>query len=445
MKEINKFIQQCHQNDNICIKDFIINNISGQIIYFIDMVNIVKFNEDYLRVINHHNYQSLDYLIPGICHKLSDLTTSNLFYLLSSGKILLLFDNNYYYFELDKKYQRSLSASKIDACDTTSSFDGLIEDLNANLTLIKHRIKTDKLLIKKYVLGTFTKTDCAVLYINKQNNPDLIKINKILNNLDTSNILSINDIAVLYQRNQLVPSVFFSSSPEIISDAILKGKIVILLDNTSIGCIINADLLSLVVNKSYANTPLYYSIFNYSFIAFFLFLALFMMGLFIAIINFHTNILPSFLLANIKITERGTSWSMFIEVLIVYFLFEFYRFATSRSPSNYIQNIIIILGGLFIGQNAIESGTIGGTILFLTSISYIATFAVTNNIYLITSFNIFRLFILIMSYLMGIIGFLLSSIIVIFYLFKPGKENNYYLYPLIPFNKKKFLQLFKNR
>lgn len=102
------------------------------------------------------------------------------------------------------------------------------------------------------------------------------------------------------------------------------------------------------------------------------------------------------------------------EVLIVYLLFEFYRFATSRSTSNYIQNIIIILGGLFIGQNAIESGTIGAIVLFMTSISYIAVFAVTSNVYLITSINILRLFILIMSYAMGILGFLLSSIITIF-------------------------------
>ena len=133
---------------------------------------------------------------------------------------------------------------------------------------------------------------------------------------------------------------------------------------------------------------------------------------------------------------------MFFEVLIVYLLFEFYRFATSRSTSNYIQNIIIILGGLFIGQNAIESGTIGAIVLFMTSISYIAVFAVTSNVYLITSINILRLFILIMSYAMGILGFLLSSIITIFYLYKQHNNSNYYLYPFIPFNKKDFLKFF---
>ena len=108
------------------------------------------------------------------------------------------------------------------------------------------------------------------------------------------------------------------------------------------------------------------------------------------------------------------------------------------SQNNYIQNIIIILGGLFIGQNAIESGTIGGTILFLTSISYIAVFAVTNNTYLITSINIFRFFILIMSYFLGILGFIISSFIVLLYLFKQNNNSNYYLYPIIPFNFKSY-------
>ena len=167
-----------------------------------------------------------------------------------------------------------------------------------------------------------------------------------------------------------------------------------------------------------------------------------MIGLIIAIINFHPSILSIPLLANIKITERGTNWSMFYEVLIVYFLFEFYRFATSRSTSNYIQNIIIILGGLFIGQNAIQSGTIGSTVLFMTSISYIAVFAVTSNVYMITTINILRVFILIMSYAMGILGFLVASLITIFYLYKQQNNSNYYLYPFIPFNKEDILRFF---
>ena len=56
----------------------------------------------------------------------------------------------------------------------------------------------------------------------------------------------------------------------------------------------------------------------------------------------------------------------------------------SRSPLSFVQNIIIIFGGIFIGQNAVEANIIGTTSIIVTSLSYVTSFAVTNNSYLIT-------------------------------------------------------------
>jgi hypothetical protein len=105
-----------------------------------------------------------------------------------------------------------------------------------------------------------------------------------------------------------------------------------------------------------------------------------------------------------------------------------------RSPLSFVQNIIIIFGGLFIGQNAIEAGLIGTTAIIITSLSYVSSFAVTNNTYLINSFAIFRFFIMTMSYALGMIGFLVSSILVISYLANIKVFDRYYLEPIIPFN-----------
>ncbi len=443
-KEIIEYINNCKKTEELCVNETIIDNISFKIVYLVDMVDIRKFNFEIKNKIDKNIINNLDRHFLGLCNKITDISVNNLDYLLYSGRILLFFENYYYYFEFANKAKRSITKSNLDPSDSTSSEDGLIEDLNVNLTLIKRRIKTNDLIVKKYQLGLLTKTDCAILYLNKFHDKyELSKITKIIESLDRKNVLSINDINIMYQKYELLPKTFITSSPEIIANAIFRGRIVVLLDNSQIACIVPANLSTFTISKSYINTPKYYTIFNHIFVFFFIFIAIFMMGLFIAIMNFHTNVLSSTFLANIKITERGTSWPMFYEVLLVYFLFEFYRFATSRSPNNYIQNIIIILGGLFIGQNAIESGTIGATILFLTSISYIAVFAITNNIYLITSINIFRLLILLMSYLMGILGFIISSIIVILYLYKQKTSDSYYLYPFIPFNKKDFIQFFK--
>lgn len=441
--KLSEYITICAKNDDLKIANHQIEDTTLTIIYMIEMTDIKKFNYEVKPYLTINALDNINNNFLGIGKIVSDYSYDNLDNLLYTGNILIINNNKCFAFDYANKIRRTLGKSMLDPDDPLSSQDALIEDINANLTLIKRRLKTTNLIVSKYQLGMISKTSCAILY-NKEyyDKVSLTKIIKSLNQNKNNVVTSINDINVLFDDNVLVPTVFNTSSPEIITTAIMKGRIIIILDNSPIAAILPANLTTFTTSKSYVNTPKYYSIFNHIFILIFLFISLFMMGLFISIINFHPGVLSLSFLANIKITERGTNWPMFYEVLIVYFLFEFYRFATSRSTYNYIQNIIIILGGLFVGQNAIESGTIGATILFLTSISYLAVFAVTNNIYLITSINIFRLFILILSYTMGIIGFIIASLLVVFYLYQPQNSSNFYLYPFIPFNLSDFKKYF---
>lgn len=445
LKSIDEFLKDTALEDDVTIANIKLNQISYKICYMHQLADIKKYNFEVRPYINEENYQNLATIFGGIIKPITDLSKSNLEYLLYSGNILLLFvDNNLFYsLEYAQKPKRSITDSILDPEDPMTSRDGLIEDLSDNLTLLKRRLKTNNLQVKKYQLGLISKCDCAIVYM--KNFYDKLTLDMVLSKIQNYKpdiVTSISDISVLYQDKGLLPQIFSTSSPEIIADALIKGRIAILLDNSPIALIVPATLSTFTTSKSYKNMPKYYTIFNHLFISVFFLFAIFFMGLFIAIINFHRDILSNALLANIQITERGTNWPMFVEVIIVYLLFEFYRFSTSRSTNNYIQNIIVILGGLFIGQNAIQSGTIGAIILFLTSISYLAVFAITTNNYLITSINIFRFFILILSFTMGLFGFIISSLIVLFYMFKQKNDGTYYLYPFIPFDLKKFKQYF---
>lgn len=371
---INDFFKICKLQDDVVVNETTINGVTFNIVYMSQLVDIKKFNFEIKPSINSTNYKELSKQFLGICNPITDISEKNLDFLLYSGKVLIFFNDGYYYqFEFAEKPKRSISESILDPEDPMASRDALIEDLSDNLTLIKRRLKTNALQVRKYQLGLLNKTECAVLFINKFY--DRFSLSKVLDGLSSIKqdaITSINDLYCLYQIDSLLPQVFNTSSPEIITTALLRGRIVIMLDNSPIALILPTTLSTFTTSKSYVNTPKYYSLFNHIFITIFFLISVFFMGLFIAIISFHRGTLSISLLANIQTTEKGTNWPTFVEVIIVYLLFEFYRFSTSRSTNNYIQNIIIILGGLFIGQNAIQSGTIGAIILFLTSISYIA-------------------------------------------------------------------------
>ena len=219
-----------------------------------------------------------------------------------------------------------------------------------------------------------------------------------------------------------------TSSVQNVSLSIMKGKTAILLDGSPVSSIVPVNLFLFSTMKTDVNTPIYYSFFSRLLVLLFLIISVFLLGFYVALINFHTSSLTIYSLSNLKLTEKGTTLPMFLEISIILMLFELYRYATSRSSSGYIQNIIIFLGGLFIGQNAIKSGLIGPLILLLTSICYLSTFAFTNNLHLITTISLSRIFVISFSYFLGLYGFLISAILIFTYLLSTKSFDKEYFF-----------------
>ena len=72
----------------------------------------------------------------------------------------------------------------------------------------------------------------------------------------------------------------------------------------------------------------------------FLFITIFLLGLFILLTSHHPEALSTVFIANFQLSERGTTFSLFTEIIIVLILFEFYRQLAMRSPLSFVQNII---------------------------------------------------------------------------------------------------------
>ena len=352
-----------------------------------------------------------------IVSKIINKNKNDLINLLLVGNIILITNSYAYCFFLPKNTSRAISSSLIDPVDLYSSQDGFIENIDINIALIRKHLKTDKINVEFVDLPTKCNNKVAIITLEGNRNYNEEIKNK-LKTIDSINVNSINTISKVFQNNHLVPMTLSTSSPQNVSLSLTKGKTVILLNNSPVACIVPINLLYFSTMKNDVDTPKYYSIMSRLLVLLFLFISVFLLGLYVAVTNFHTSSLTIYALSNLKLTERGTTLPMLTEIIIVLVLFDLYRYATSRSSNGYIQNIIIFLGGLFIGQNAINSGLIGHLVLLLTSICYLSTYAFTNNLHLVTTLSLFRIFILIFSYFLGLYGFLISSIIIIVYLLK---------------------------
>ena len=423
------------------LRDFI-NSEKIRIDLVYDKINDIEFlylknsviSELWIRdFLPHIINGNLEYLITGLFKKIPNLSNEEYNRLLANGVVLICIGKDNYAAYLSFPPKRTPTDSLCDPSNLFGARDGFNEVIADNRILIRKRIKSSNLLFEELFLGNMTSTEINIAYL-KKNEKLATKIKNILLKNTDRNITSINDLNILITKQTLVPQFMYTSNPETCVNALLKDRIIILLDNSPVALILPSSLLEFTENSNETNNFSFVTLFNRLIILVFLFITIFLLGLFILLTSHHPEALSTLFIANFQLSERGTTFSLFIEIIIVLILFEFYRQLAMRSPLSFVQNIIIIFGGLFIGQNAIEAGLIGTTAIIITSLSYVSSFAVTNNTYLINSFAIFRFFIMSMSYALGMIGFLVSSILVISYLANIKVFDRYYLEPIIPFN-----------
>lgn len=412
--------------------------------YLPEITDLKYFNNFYLSKITNDNYLDLDESIPGIFIKIIDISYENISYIIGKGNLIIsINDEVYFQIVTTSLPKRNVGPSELDPTNLLDSKDGLVENVYINLSLIRKRIKNHNLIVKKYILGTLTKSETFMLYLDEVKNKSYVKqINDTLSNYNQDSLVNINDLNKVFSTSSLLPGAFNTGSADFIVGSILEGRVAIITDNTPVAAILPSTLSLYTSIKNNANAPKYYSLLSRLFNITFFFTSLFLLSLFVALINFNPTFFSTLFMANIQLNERGTTFPFFIESILILMMFEFYRLTTSRSPNNYVQNIVIIFGGLFIGQNAIKSGIVGSSILLFTSISYISSFAITNNPYLITTFNIFRLYNLVLSYTLGIIGFCIGLITTLLYLISQKSVGINFMDPFVPLNKKGFINYF---
>ena len=407
-------------------------NYSLLIIYDEKLTDVSNFFNFHFERFKKANPYKLHEEFPGLVKKIENTEIKTICNHIYSGNLVIIIDeSNGYYLSSESKPKRSLEVSQIDPTNLFTSQEGFIEDIRINMALVRKRIKRDDMIVKELKIGTNNKNTIFIVYL-KDNEEKAKEIeNKIIKeNLTCA--FSINTIGKIFQKKHLIPTVIYTGSPDNFCNAILDNRICVMLDNSPTQLILPAPLSYFSSMKNEIDAPIYFNVISKTFLLLFFIITMFFLGLFVAIFNYNLNSLTITAISNVKISERGTTLSLFLEIVLVLIFFEFFRYVSSRSSTNYVQNIIIIIGGLLIGQNLMNAGIIGSFTLLITALCYLAAFAYTNNVYLITSISLFRLLIVIASYFGGLVGFFIASTITIVYFISLKTFHTPYLYPFAP-------------
>lgn len=403
-----------------------------EILYHEVLCDILYFYKDIYPNISNRQFDLLDEITPGICRKIKEDEIEGLLF---SGLLIAKRNFELYAYDLAKPPTRGVSDSIIEPESAFSSRDGFVESFKINLALIRTRIKDPKLDIIKFDVGRRSKTIVSLLYIKDIHNLKIKKeIENVINSIDTDAITSLSDVTSYFQRGSLFPSYQYIGSPDVACKRLLDGEFILVIDRIS--CVVGIpSTLWMATNMPIENMNI--SIFTFlekMLVVLSVFLSTIFLGIICAFTTIQSDSLSLQQLSILKVTQRGIIVPVFFEILIVLSLFELFYLIGFRQTKATISSTIVLIAGLIIGENLINSGFASVFIITMTAVCFLTTFIVSANSTTIVSISIIRFFVLLSSFYFGLYGVFLASIFVIYLVYKEKPLGVNFFYPFIPFD-----------
>lgn len=337
-----------------------------------------------------------------------------------------------YYFGITKYQKRAVTESQNELV-VIGPQEAFIEDIETNLSLLRHKIKHPDLKMKHYSIGKYTKTDVYVVYIESLHNPQVLaEIDRKLHALSIDGVLGISALAEHIKNDVFTPFPLFqyTERPDSVAASLMEGRIGMLQDGTPSTLITPVTLLTLLQSSE----DYYQSYFAGSWIRIvrfvFSMISLLLPSLYVAITTFHSQIIPSNLLLTIASARENIPFSALTEALLMELTFEALREAGTRIPKPVGQTVSII-GAIVIGQAAVQAGIVSAPMVIVVSITGIASYIIPH-MELGLTFRLLRFPLLILGGTLGLIGVFTAAFVIYGHLAHLRSFGTPFLQPIAP-------------
>ncbi len=297
------------------------------------------------------------------------------------------------------------------------SKEGFTDAVKTNAALVRKRIRDTRLKVKQKTLGERSQTLVQLLYMEDLVRPELLS--EIENRLDSFVIDGILDTGVIEQlteKHWLSPFPQFQTTerPDKCAAEILNGRILLLCDHSPTGVLLPAvlnDFLQ-VSEDSYNHFEIvsFQRIIRY----FALLLTLLFSGTYLAVTNFHTQVLPTNLILSFCEARQGVPFPALLEVLFMEIAFETIREAGVRMPGP-LGGTIGIVGGLIVGQAAVEANLVSPIVVVVVAVTALCSLAIPNQEFS-APFRMLKFGFIFLGGTLGVFGILLGLYLTISHL-----------------------------
>ena len=291
------------------------------------------------------------------------------------------------------------------------------EVMRFNTALIRRRIRDTGLKVKQSKIGTRSLTDIALMYVEGLVRPEVLKeVEQRLESIEIDGILDSGCVEQLIEESWLspFPQAQLTERPDKAASSILEGRIAIIVDNSPF-----VILVPVTLNAFFQASEDYYSRWQVMSVTRFLrfigaFLAVALPGLYVAIALFHPSMIPLLMVSKLAEASQAVPFPAVLEILLLDSAFELLREAGIRLRSA-SGGTIGIVGGLIIGQAAVEAGLVSPIVVIIVAMTGIATFSIPS-VSLVYGFRLVKYGVLFLAAMFGFLGLWIGLILTLIHL-----------------------------
>jgi len=311
--------------------------------------------------------------------------------------------------------------------------EGFVESLRVNSTLLRRRLHTPALKMKTLFIGRYSKTATIITYIEGIADPALVQeMESRLSVIDVDGMLDTSMIEEWIEDNPMspFPQLMSTERPDVVTSHLLEGKVALLADGSPVALIAPAPLLSMMQSpedfyqRSIVATGIRWLRMLFSFIT------VFMPSLYVAVLSYHQEMIPTSLLLTIAQSREQIPFPALVEALLMEMTFEALREAGIRLPRQ-VGSAVSIVGALVIGQAAIAAGIVSSPMVMVVAVTAVSSFLIPNYS-LGIAIRFIRFPIMLCAGALGLYGIVLSALVVLIHLMTLRTFGVPYLSPIAP-------------
>lgn len=442
---LDKLKELFHNSSDFVIHEFVtLSNTNAFVAYINGLIDKEALNENILHPLIYNLVSPMDIKSTIYISGIEEIDSfQSAIMAITSGQVVLFHEDIEIGYALNLcSYGKRAIVESVNEQVLRGPKEAFVEDILINKTLIRRKIRNSNLVFEDFIFGEQTNTKVSIVYINGIVNPEILaELKARLKKIKIDGILDINYIEEYIDDapNNFVSTVFNTEKPDVLAGKILEGRIGILCDGSPNAVTLPCLFIEyLMTAEDYYLKPkfgTYLRLIRFTS----LFISITLAGFYIALINFHQEMIPTKLLISMAGQREGVPLASFLEAMLMIFFFEILKEAGLRLPKTVGQTVTLV-GGLVIGQAAVDAGLVSAIMVIVVSASGITEFV---NPMFKQTVVLYRLLIFFLGATFGLYGVICGLMILIYHFTSIKSFGVPYLYPLAPYDKEAMKDVYR--